>query len=456
MGQVAAASARRCVVIGGGLAGLSTSFALMDAGWRITLVERRPYLGGRAFSFVDQETGREVDNGQHVFLHCCTAYRAFLRRLGAEGHVTLQSRLNVPVLSPDGGRCAIAATPWLPAPLHLLPAVLGYRHLSVGERLNTLRVLLAAKAVDRRRHHSELDRQTFQAWLVRHGERERAIRRFWNLVVLPTLNDDASVVSAYWGLMVFQEALFAGRHGGEIGCARVGLTELVDAPARAIFRECGGELVLGKGVSSLCIQGGRATGVALGDGTEIQADAVVSTAPWSALATLLPEAVREHPGVGGAMLLESSPIVGIHVWYDRPVMEDALAAFVDSPLQYVFNKTRIMGLSGPGQYLCVSLSGAWEYVSSPKETLREQFLAELARAFPAARSSTVERFIVVRQPGATFRATPGADALRPAQTTPIANLFLAGDWTQTGWPSTMESAVRSGTLAAQAVQAAFL
>ncbi|MFQ5861360.1 MAG: FAD-dependent oxidoreductase, partial [Dehalococcoidia bacterium] len=182
------------------------------------------------------------------------------------------------------------------------------------------------------------------------------------------------------------------------------------------------------------------------------ADVFISALPFDLLRTVLPPPLAGDPFFARAQGLSTSPIVNLHIWYDRPVLQDDFVAVLDSPLQWVFNKSRIFGeQQGNGQYLSLSLSGAWEYIDQPKDQLRELFLAEMARIFPQARSATVERFLVVKQERATFRCTPGAAGHRLPAATPVPNLVLAGEWTDTGWPSTMEGAVRSGNTAAQEV-----
>jgi squalene-associated FAD-dependent desaturase len=339
----------------------------------------------------------------------------------------------------------------LPAPLHLLPSFLAYPHLSLRDKLRALKALLRIWRTDRGQHRQELEAVSFLEWLQKQGQSPAAVQRFWNLIILPTLNDGVQAVSAFMAFMVFQEALLAGRRTGTVGYARVGLTSLISDAAAARL-ERGGILLLGQGVERLQVEGGRVTGAHLVRGQAVRGDFYISAVPWDALSDILPLEWGQHPFFSRAGSLSAAPIVGIHVWYDRPVMDRAFVAFVDSPVQWVFNKTRIMGLPGHGQYLCISLSGAWEYAPLSKEELRRLFLPELARLFPKAQGAQVERFIVVKQLAATFRSLPGVEAYRPPQETPIPNLFLAGEWTQTGWPSTMESAVRSGLLAAQAVQ----
>lgn len=445
------ATARHCVVIGGGLAGLAAAIALLDAGLRVTLVEKRPFLGGRAYSFNDPETGQEVDNGQHIYLRCCTAYIDFLKRLGVFDRTALQKQFSLPVLDTQGHMSTLSAFPGLPAPLHLLPSLLAYRHLTVVEKLRLFPAFLSLFLTDRQRRRAELESQTFLQWLRQRGQPDRVIERLWNLIILPALNDDVGSVSAYMALMIFQEGLLRGRRNADIGYSRVGLTALISDAARDYIQEKGGKLLLDQAAVRLCVEQGQVTAVTLSSGQALEAEAVVSSVPWDSLLKLLDPPWVAHPFFVGAAKLEASPIVGIHVWYDRLVTELEFAAFLDSPVQWVFNKSRIQGLAGPGQYLCVSLSGAQKYGAMSKGELQALFATELARLFPKAREAKIERFIIVKQLAATFRSSPGAEEHRLPQATPVRNLYLAGDWTQTAWPSTMESAVRSGRLAAARV-----
>ncbi|MBI2165070.1 MAG: FAD-dependent oxidoreductase [Chloroflexi bacterium] len=443
------------LVIGGGLAGISAACHLLDQGLSVTLVEKRPFLGGRAYSFRDPETGQEVDNGQHVFLGCCTEYIDFLKRLGVFHKVHLQRRFHVNVI---GGQkeAALSAAPLLPAPLHLLPSFLAFPYLGLAEKLRFLRAITKIYFTDRSKQKKGLEGKTFLHWLEEQGQSERAIRCLWELFVLPSLNDRVGAVSAYQAFLVFQEGLLRGRHSANIGYSRAGLTALVDDGARRYIAENGGRLVLDKGVVGLHVEAGDGRGARvawaeLAGGERLRADAYVCAVPWQGFPKLLPEPWSGQPFFQAASRLEAAPIVGLHLWYDRPVTDLEFVAFLDSPVQWVFNKSRIMALPAPGQYLCVSLSGAWEYARMEKEELKALFSVEMERLFPRAREARLERFIVVKQLQATFRPIPGAEACRPSQETPIGNLFLAGDWTATGWPSTMEGAVRSGRLAATAL-----
>lgn len=425
---------------------------LLDAGFQITLVEKRPFLGGRAFSFVDPETGQEVDNGQHVFMGCCHSYIDFLKRLGTFHQTHLQTSLSVKVRDPAGPAGRLTSSPLLPAPFHLLPSFLRYPHLGFGDKVKALYALACIVLTNRRK--ASLAQESFYQWLRRHGQTQRTVDNFWDLIIRPTLNDDVRNVSAAMALMVFQEGVMKGRHSANLGYPQIGLFALMGEAAQQYIAARGGRLLLERTVTAIRLEGERVQEIELAQGKTLQGDLYISALPFDALATLLPEELRDGAFFRGLKELSCAPIVDLHIWYDRPVMQGDFEAFINSPLQWVFNKSAIQGADGAaGQYLCISLSGAWEYIGKPKEELRRTFLNEMARAFPAAQEARVERFIVVKEENATHRCLPGTDGHRPGTETPIANLLLAGAWTDTGWPSTMEGAVRSGVKAAQAIVA---
>lgn len=441
------------VIVGGGLAGLAAGVDLSRRGYRITLLEKRPFLGGRAFSFDDPETGVEVDNGQHVFVGACSAYTQFLHDIGAWGNVRMPGRLEARVIR-NGETSWLRASSWIPGSAANLPALLGYGHVSLVGRLRLLYGMLRIRLA-RRRPGGPLEDETFDSWLRRHGQSDEEISRFWNLIVLPGLNDDIKDVSADAGLMLFQTALLGAPSKAAIGYPVVGLSRLAGESAASFISRNDGRVETSADVAQVLFANGRATGVRLESGELIRSDAVVVALPPSALLAVLPP---EHDDAGffaPAASIETAPIVGVHIWYDRPVLEDRFVAVLESPLQWVFNVTRMHEKEtepdGQGQHIAISLSGAWQWKDRPKGELREIFVAEMARVFPEAANAEVTRFITVKMLDATFRVVPGAERYRLPQETPVPGLFLAGDWTRTGWPSTMESAVRSGNLAAEAV-----
>lgn len=437
------------IVIGGGLAGLAAACELADHGYKVVLTERRPSLGGRAYSFSDPQGQGEVDNGQHVFLKCCTYYIRFLQKLGVWGKTRLQKRLQVTVIDPRTGASTLGSSA-LPAPFHLLPSFLRFRHLSPLDKARAAYAMLSILFTDRAKNNN-LDSISFYRWLKDHGQTEAAIDRLWNLIVLATLNDDVRRVSADLAMMIFQEGFLKRADGANVGYAAVGLTSLIGTEARRYIEERGGRVILGQKMEELLLEGKRIEGARLANGSILRGEWYVCAVPHQMLLTVIPPSLRDDPFFRRASELTTSSIVNIHLWYDRPVMDLDFAAFINSEAQWVFNKSKMWHLAGDGQYLDVSLSGARHYIDLPKEELIERFTGELRRLFPKARQARVERCLVVKQRQATFAAVPGSAKYRLPCRTPIENLFLAGDWTATGWPATMESAVRSGLACAREI-----
>jgi squalene-associated FAD-dependent desaturase len=433
----------RVVVVGGGLAGLAAATGLVQRGHEVTLVEARARLGGATFSF--ERDGLAVDNGQHVLLRCYTEYRAFLDVLGVGDRIDMQDRFQVPVLTADGRRGRLRRNN-LPAPLHLGATLASYRLLSAGDRA---RVLLAAgllRTLDPA--DPALDERSFADWLVRHGQRPAAIEALWDLITVAALNTDAAHASLALCAMVFRTALLERADAADIGVPTLPLGELHGDAAHRYLTGHGARVLLHTPVRAIR-SAGDGFEVALENDT-ITADAVVVAAPPEATAAILPDGALTHPErlaeLGGA------PIVNVHAVYDRQVTWDPFTAVVGSPVQWVFDRTAIAGLA-TGQYLAVSVSAAQQWIDTPTAGLREVFLPELARLFPAAATAGVTRFFVTRERRATFRQVPGSAALRPAARTALPGCVLAGAWTATGWPDTMEGAVRSGNEAVRAVGA---
>jgi len=357
--------------------------------------------------------------------------------------------MRVTVIDARRRRSALASSR-LPGGLHLVPSLLGYRHLSLRDKLAVVRAVLALRRIseDERR---KLDGISFADWLAARGQSPRAIQAFWDLVIVPTCNDPSKRVSAAQAIMVFQEGFLRDPHAADIGYATVGLSSLLAEEAARYIESRGGALLLGKSLE--CLEGGE-DGIRearLHSTEPIRADSYVLAVPPHLLGRLLPAALRKHPFFDRASRIAMSPIVNVHLWLDRPVTDLPFAALLDNEAQWVFNKSAIYGKDGSGQHLCVSLSAAHKHIDMPKDELCRLVLAELARAFPEVHRVTVRKTIVVRERYATFSPRPGTAAYRLPARTPVPNLFLAGEWTDTGWPSTMESAVRSGLAAARAV-----
>jgi squalene-associated FAD-dependent desaturase len=449
-------------VIGGGLAGITAAIALAESGADVTLLEARPRLGGATCSF--SRDGLTVDTGQHVFLGCCSAYRGLLARLGMTEHTTLQDRFDVTVLAPGANgqpRKARLRRTALPGPLHMLPALGRYPFLSVTERASVARPALAMRFVDPA--DPAADTQRFGDWLARRGQDERTRRALWDLFSVSALNiagDDASLALA---AVVVKTGLLGKNNAADIGVAALPLGELHGDAGATLLAKLGAQVTLNAKVSAIehgAIEPADGGGyrVRLAD-DELTADAVVLAVPHEKAAPLMPPGALPDETVAGWAGLGASPIVNVHVIYDRPVMDLPFVAAIDSPVQWVFDRTKISGISAskhgrPGQqYLAISLSAADQYADTPVAQLREQFVPALAELFPAARDATVTEFFVTRERRATFRQAPGSGALRPKAATAQPGLVLAGAWTNTGWPDTMEGAVRSGLAAAAQLKA---
>lgn len=427
-------SGRRVVVVGGGLAGIAAALDLADAGASVTLLEVRTRLGGAAYSF--ERDGLEIDNGQHVFLRCCTEYRSLLRRLGVEDRTYLQERLSIPVLAPDGGRGTLSRTA-LPTPLHLAGALATYPFLSPLERLRAARTARALSKLEL--DDPSLDSQSFGGWLAERGESGAAVDALWNLIALPTLNLPAERASLAMAAKVFQTGLLDRADAGDVGHSRVPLSRLHAEPAERALRDAGVDVRVKARVQAV------RPGVSVEtDSGVIDADAAVVAVPHDRAAGMLPDGALEV----SLDRLGTSPIVNAHVIYDRRVTELSLAAGLHTPVQWLFDRTEESGLES-GQHLALSLSGADREMGMSNEELREELVPALAALLPGTRDATIEDFFVVREHAATFRAEPGSGGLRPGPRTAVPGLFLAGAWTATGWPATMEGAVRSGHAAAR-------
>ncbi|MDO0924770.1 hydroxysqualene dehydroxylase HpnE [Streptomyces sp. TG1A-8] len=441
----AGTAGRSAVVVGGGLAGTTAALALADAGVRVTLLEGRPRLGGLAFSFRRGEL--TVDNGQHVYLRCCTAYRWFLDRIGGTALAPLQDRLDVPVVDvakPEGRRLGRLRRDPLPVPLHLGRSLAAYPHLSLAERAAVGRAALALGGLDPA--NPALDDRDFGGWLAAHGQSARAVEALWDLIGVATLNAVAGDASLGLAAMVFRTGLLSGPGAADIGWARVPLGELHDRLAREALGSAGVRTETRTRVTSVSPGEDGGWSVRVPGGT-LHADAVVLAVPQRETHGLLPPGALDAPG----RLLEigTAPILNVHVVYDRKVLARPFLAALGTPVQWVFDRTDASGLRD-GQYLALSQSAAWDDIDAPVAALRERYLPELERLIPGTRAARVRDFFVTRERTATFAPAPGVGRLRPGARTKAPGLYLAGAWTATGWPATMESAVRSGVSAADA------
>ncbi len=440
-------------IVGGGLAGLAAASALADRGVRITLLESRPRLGGRASSFRDPVTGQLVDNCQHVSMACCTNLADFCRRVGVDG---LFRRVpEIRFLSPEG-RLSTLAAGTLPAPMHLAGSFLRANYLTCTERLRVAFGLACLRSA-----RGDRPGESFEAWLVRHGQTGRTIERYWATVLVSALNERLDRMDVGHARKVFLDGFLRHRDGYQMEVPLAPLGEIYGTRLERRLAGQGVEVRLTTGVRSVEVDpDGHLTGLRLRSGESIAADFVVLAVPFDRVSGFLPPPLRDRlPALGGLGEIESSPITGVHLWFDRPVCPFDHVATVGRLIHWVFNHTAIQGRTPrdgegageAGQYLQVVISASYDLLPLDKKAIRDAVLADLAAIWPAAREATLTRWWVVTEHGATFAVRPGIDALRPPQRTPVDGLFLAGDWTATGWPATMEGAVRSGYLAAEGV-----
>ncbi len=429
------------VVIGGGFAGLAAATALAEAGVRVTLLEKRSRLGGRASSFRDAATGDTIDNGQHLFMGCYTETIAFLRRIGTLDRIAFQPNLHVTFLepgrSPDVLRC-----PPLPSPWHLAGGLVGLRGLTWGEKWAARRVARAVRAGGA----SAANGAAVGEWLRRLGQSDRIAERFWNIIALAALNDEPSHSSAGLFAAVLSQALFASGSGSRLGVSRVGLSELYTEAAVRFVESRGGVVRTGIGVAGVAVDGGRVQRVQLSNGEVLQASVYISAVPWRELSLMLPSSlVADDPWFARLQRLRSSPIISINLWFDRPVTTVEFAALLKTQTQWLFNKQRLFAESGtPARYLSLVVSGAHALIERPSEELTAMAVEELRRLVPASGAARLIHAHVIKERHATLSPAVDVTPYRLEQETPIPNLLLAGDWTASALPATIESAVASG------------
>ena len=428
---------RTVAVVGGGFAGVAAACRLAGDGLRPILLERAPRLGGRAASFRDRVSGEHVDYGHHVSMRCCTATHGFLQRIGASDALPYQPELAVPILcGPE--RSDLRSNLFLPGFLHLAPALLRYRCLSAVERFRVASAAIALPAA-----RGEI---SFGDWLRRRRQSERSVARLWNPICVATLNAHADEVSLQAARHVFREGFFS-RGGAGLGLFTRVLGD-VFAAAWTYIEERGGQVRTGTGVARILTGSSRAVGVETSDGDAVEADSVIAAVPPWDLRAIVSDPLLA-PILERAGRLAWAPIVDVHLWLDRPVLEEDFVIAVDGPVQAVFDLSRIHERpSAVGSHLVLSQSAAEPWIDRSSEEIVEELVGALRDLVPAAREARVTRHLVVRHRRATFVPAPGADALRPPSKTPVEGLYLAGDWTASGWPSTIEGAIRSGIAAA--------
>jgi squalene-associated FAD-dependent desaturase len=417
------------VIIGGGLAGLSAAVELAPRGWQVTILESKSRLGGRAGSFTDPATGESIDLCQHVSMGCCTAFAEFCRTVGIDHLLAPQKTLYF--MTPDRRVSRFRADP-LPAPLHLARSFLGAHFLTLGEKWKLARTL------SRLVHEPADIDPPFLLWLQAHGQNQRIIDRFWNVVLVSALNESIDRIGLKYARKVMHDAFWSDRRGFEVQVPTVPLDRLYGEELQSWLKSHDVQLKLNCAVDEILIENEVVYGVRRRNGTRENADAYISTVPPDRLLDLLrPDFFAWYPALTNLRKLEFSPITSVHLWFDRPVTDLSHVVLIDCLSQWLFNRG--------GGYVQIVVSAAHDLRGLRADEIQSRILDELKSLFPNLDAAKLLRSKVVTEHAATFSPVPGVDAWRPGPATGIPNLFLAGDWTATGWPATMESAVISGT-----------
>jgi squalene-associated FAD-dependent desaturase len=432
----------RVAVVGGGLAGLAAGCALASSGFRVTLFERRPYLGGRASSYQHPGTGEVVDNCQHVLLGCCTNLIQFYERLGVENKIRWYDRLTF--LEP-GGRASVIAPSKLPAPLHNAPAFLRAACLDLSDKL-AIGMAMAALAPAAPQDSGE----TFLTWLHRHAQTKQAIERFWKPVLVSALNEELDRMSVPYAAQVVRDSFLKSAAAGRMGVPTVPLTELYGVAGDYITSR-GGEIRFRSSVESFLPESDDVKLLVSGEQTSF--DFVVFAVPFDVLSRILPQVRAAEPLRKTLARFETSPITGIHLWFDRQITDLDHAVLLDRTIQWMFHKSKLLGRgeNSNGSYVELVVSSSKTLVEKSRAEIIELALAELREFVPGAREANLVKSTVIKEIHATYSPQPGVDAYRPGSKTVWPRVFLAGDWIATGWPATMEGAVRSGYMAAESV-----
>lgn len=441
--------AKSVIVIGGGFAGLSAATALAQHGYQVTVLEGRQVLGGRAYSFRDAQTGDSVDNGQHLFMGCYRQTQAFLSRIGTLGNLHFDSNLTVNFAGDRGRRAKLSCLP-LPSPWHVLSGLLGLRTLTWGDKL---RLVFVARALQRAAARPlDYEGMTVEQWLINCRQSERARRNLWDLITIATLNEDPKIASAAPFITVLAQAFFDQRAASRIGIAGVGLSDLYVTAAKQYIEKRGGQVFVKSPVASLEVKDDRIVAVELREGRRMEADWIISAVSPVAFEKMFSPEVRDrHPLFRRILNLRFAPIISIHLWFDREFSRKRFVGLLDTQIQWFFNKARIYGGETGRGYVSLVISGAHAFVDWTDKKLLTMALEELRRVFPAAREASLTRSLVIKEHQATLSPVVGSEQWRPDHQSPFSNLLIAGDWTKTGLPATIEGACVSGHACADLV-----
>lgn len=451
--STSSAAINSVAVVGGGVAGLAAACALADAGYQVTVLERRGYLGGRASSYLHPGTEEVIDNCQHVLFGCCTNLAGFYERIGVADKIFWDSRMT---LIEPGGRRSTLKPSALPPPMHGLPAILGAKCFSLRDKLLLISAFTSVM-IERALHRNSGANENLENWLTRHRQSPGALERFWRLVIASALNADLDQISYPYAAKVIRELFLNSAWAGAMGMSRVPLSELYDG-ARKYIEARNGRIVFHANVESASWEEETSRWILRTRAETFDVQALVLALPFEATARLLPN----MPAIPGAAELASRinhiehwPICSVHLWFDREITELDHAVLLDRDVHWMYHKSRWQPVrDSKASYVELVVSASREFAALSREEAISRTISQLKEFFPIAAEAKVVKSALIKEVRATFGVPPGIDALRPGAISPWPNCFLAGDWCQTGWPSTMESAARSGYLAAEALCAA--
>ena len=440
-------------VAGGGLAGLAAACALSDKGFRVTLFEKRPFLGGRASSWEQPGTGEVVDNCQHVLFRLCTNLMEFYHRIGVEDQIRWYDQMTF--IEP-GGRISVMKSSPLPAPLHTAPSFLRFSFLNAADKLSIARALVPLTLTEQRDTG-----QSFQHWLDEHGQTKQAVERFWRPILVSALSEELDFISISAAAQVVRESMKSPA-ARQMGVPTVPLTDLYNA-AGDYIRARGGVLHFRRPVETFVADSSQVRvhpkrrEENREDNPEELFDYLILALPFDHLDRILPETPESAPIREKLRHFETAPITGIHLWFDRQISDLDHAVLLDRTIQWMFHKSRLQpiraqaGAGAAGSYIELVVSSSKTLIDKSRSEIVDLALREVREFFPAARAANLVKSTVIKELHATYSPRPGIDAFRPVALTAWPRVFLAGDWTATGWPATMEGAVRSGYLAAEAL-----
>ncbi|MFI5346903.1 MAG: hydroxysqualene dehydroxylase HpnE [Elusimicrobiota bacterium] len=439
------------VIVGAGFAGLSCAVALASEGRKVLVLDKKPHLGGRAYSFGDPSVG-DVDNGQHLFMGCYRATRRFLKTIGTEEKLEIYDDVTVDYAEPGGKRDRLSCPSWLPAPLHLAAGLLRLNGVPLRDKSSLVAFDMALKAMKKGDIPGGVERLTVREWLTSLGISRTFQTRFFDPAAIGILNDKPEVASAAGFVQALREMFFTGRDSSHFALAKTGLSDLYTNAARDYIEKRGGRVVSGAKVAGFVFEiggtpGGRVGGVVTEREEIYEADHVVSTLPpWD-----LKKMARPEPLRGAWEDLAPAPIVSVTLKLDRPFMTERFIGLLNTETHWVFNKSRIHGLHGDGQTVAVVISGAHEQIGYSPEKIVQIAVRDLTACLPEFAKTKIIGSKVVKEPFATLSPVPGSEAKRPLPGSGMPGFMFAGDWTRTGFPATIESACVSGEAAARAI-----